>query len=108
MQHVNGNVFAVAAILARSLDKAHNSAGKLEHFYVVRWEGYGPEDDTWESYSNVAEGAQEFVRAFDGKRTSVMISTGRQAQHKGTQCFRGCCWIARGPRTICDSRSYDV
>jgi hypothetical protein len=59
------DVYVVGAILARSLVKMHGPDGAYEYRYLVRWEGYGPEDDTWEIRSNLMEGAARLVEAFD-------------------------------------------
>ncbi|OCF33029.1 hypothetical protein I316_05367 [Kwoniella heveanensis BCC8398] len=58
-------IFAISRILARSLDTGYFPDGGREHQYLVRWEGYGPDDDTWERRSNLMDGAGEMVEAFD-------------------------------------------
>ena len=58
----------MAEILARSLEQEPNEQGRPEYFYIVRWDGYGPEDDTWEPRSNVMVGSSRLVQEFDAKR----------------------------------------
>ncbi|WVQ99599.1 hypothetical protein IAU59_006735 [Kwoniella sp. CBS 9459] len=61
----SSKIFVVGKILARSLHTGYFPDGKREHQYLVRWEGYGPADDTWERRSNLLRGAGEMVKAFD-------------------------------------------
>ncbi|WVN88382.1 uncharacterized protein L203_103588 [Cryptococcus depauperatus CBS 7841] len=59
------SVYEVKQILARSLGKWQNpETGKKEYRYLVRWEHYGPEDDTWEGEGILREGSQELLDAF--------------------------------------------
>ncbi|RSH86913.1 uncharacterized protein EHS24_005191 [Apiotrichum porosum] len=74
--------FDVEVILSRSLDKSKGPMGFLEHFYLVRWEGYGPEDDTWEGRSNVMKGAWTLVQEFDRQELPFTILNVRQRQQE--------------------------
>ena len=38
-------------IMEKILDKRISSSGKLE--YLIAWENFGPEDNTWEPQSNI-------------------------------------------------------
>lgn len=67
-QASGGKVYEVAEILARSLEQEPNEQGRPEYFYIVRWDGYGPRDDTWEPRSNVMVGSSRLVQEFDAKR----------------------------------------
>ena len=57
--------FLVDRIIARSPAKKDGPGGELEYEYLVRWEGYGPEEDTWEPRSGLIEGAAELVDEYD-------------------------------------------
>lgn len=61
-------IFVISKILARSPEIMKGPDGELEHHYLVRWAGYGPNDDTWEPRSNLLESSASLVRAFDIKR----------------------------------------
>lgn len=67
-RQAGAKVYEVSEILARSLEQEPNEQGRLEYFYAVRWDGYGPEDDTWEPRSNVVQGSSRLVQDFDAKR----------------------------------------
>ena len=44
-------------------------AGK--EYFLVRWEGYGPEDDTWELAADFESQAPEVVKVFRDKGTLI-------------------------------------
>nr|XP_031863355.1 uncharacterized protein CI109_001230 [Kwoniella shandongensis]KAA5530427.1 hypothetical protein CI109_001230 [Kwoniella shandongensis] len=74
----HSDVYVVSHILARSLEKGWSTDGRiLEHQYLVRWEGYGPDDDTWEMRSGLMQGAAELVNAFDSKEHPFTIIDSR-------------------------------
>ena len=58
------------------LDKRTKKVGdrSLVHF-LVRWAGYGSEDDTWEPLANLASGAKKMVNAFNA-RLRVAVAGG--------------------------------
>ncbi|WVQ72485.1 hypothetical protein IAR50_002040 [Cryptococcus sp. DSM 104548] len=65
-QSSDDSVYAVAQILARSMTKWRNPNTKQsEYRYLVRWEGYGPADDTWEPSSSLVEGSQSLIDHFE-------------------------------------------
>lgn len=51
--------------MARSLYRGWGPNGLLEYQYLIRWEGYGPEDDTWEMRSTLMDGSASLVTEFD-------------------------------------------
>ncbi|WWC62054.1 uncharacterized protein I303_104643 [Kwoniella dejecticola CBS 10117] len=67
------SIFVVSHILARSFEQSVSPNGSLEYQYLVRWEGYGPQDDTWEYTSNFIGSAGMLIRDFDSKPHPVTI-----------------------------------
>lgn len=59
------DLYNVADIIATQLCK--NASGVPERQWLVRWEGYGPEGDTWEPLGNLA-GCEAFVRRFEDEQ----------------------------------------
>ena len=57
--------------------------------YLVRWQGYGPEHDTWEPLSNLAN-AQDPLRDFEAARASRELSLRRvpTVRNRGTRSDR--------------------
>lgn len=71
--------YVVERLLARSREQARplqaspaggkrKRVGKLEWWYLVRWAGYAPSDDTWEPESTLKRGAKKALKLFDAKR----------------------------------------
>jgi hypothetical protein len=67
-------------------------ADTMEHMYLVKWKGYGDDENTWEPKTNLSH-APDLVKAFDAKkkaagRTKTAASTkkkrpGRKPKAKG-------------------------
>ena len=47
--------------------RGYSPTGEYEYQYLIRWEGYGPDDDTWEMRSALLDGANELVTEFDSQ-----------------------------------------
>lgn len=58
------DVYAIEAIICCSLYPLVGPTGEEEYFYLVRWQGYGPEHDTWEPRSNLTN-SSEAVKEYD-------------------------------------------
>ena len=72
--------FGVEAILDKRIrtGRSHNKAksrGESNVEYLVRWDGYGPDGDTWEPNGNLS-GASELIAAFEKSRDSVTDVSG--------------------------------
>jgi len=42
-----------------------------KHVYLVKWEGYSHDENTWESYKNVAESAKELLQDYYHKNPTI-------------------------------------
>ncbi|WVQ67577.1 uncharacterized protein L199_005779 [Kwoniella botswanensis] len=72
----DSSVYFVSDIIARSFEKSLGPNRQMENQYLVRWEGYGPKDDTWEYRSNLMGGASALVKEFESKlEPSPMYAT---------------------------------
>jgi len=60
-----GRIFVVEKLLARSLKQQYSPRGIKEYHYLVRWEGYGPEEDTWEPKSELVRGAADALQDYE-------------------------------------------
>ncbi|ORY32823.1 hypothetical protein BCR39DRAFT_521844 [Naematelia encephala] len=60
-------IYVVDSIIARSIEQVFGDNGVEEYQYLVRWEGYGPKEDTWEMESNLVLGAADIVRRFQSQ-----------------------------------------
>ncbi len=48
-------------------------SGANEIFYLVRWSGFGPDDDTWESRDKLIEdGCKDRISHFHSKLNSIV------------------------------------
>ncbi|XP_010966905.2 chromodomain Y-like protein isoform X2 [Camelus bactrianus] len=57
---------AATCKVERIVDKRKNKKGKTE--YLVRWKGYGSEDDTWEPEQHL-ENCEEYIRDFQRRHS---------------------------------------
>ena len=39
--------------------------------YIIKWKGYGPDDNTWEPYDSLLGGAEELVKDFHLKNQGM-------------------------------------
>ena len=42
-----------------------------KHVYLVKWEGFTHEENTWESYDNVKESAEDLLKEFYEKNPTM-------------------------------------
>ena len=64
----------------------HEDAQGCERLYRVRWEGYGPEEDTMECWSNLVRNAKESVDEYEagkGKQANKRAKGVRQENRQG-------------------------
>lgn len=60
--------YTVEAVVGKQLRLSQT--GEQEHFYLVRWEGCGPDKDTWEPLSNL-QNAKKLVVEYENSETAV-------------------------------------
>ncbi|XP_053304845.1 chromodomain Y-like protein 2 isoform X1 [Spea bombifrons] len=68
----------------RIVDKRKNKKGKWE--YLIRWKGYGSNEDTWEPEHHLLH-CEEFIDEFNGLSRDRRAKTGRQGV--ATKILRG-------------------
>ena len=88
--HVDGDTDAVKSYVVEKIIRSRQSARGKE--YLIRWEGYGPEDDAWRSLPEMGN-ALDLVREFEGRTSqstsdSVPIPKRRPGRFKKTNLFQ--------------------
>jgi hypothetical protein len=76
-------VYVVSHIMARSLEPGFRD-GVHDYQYLVRWQGYGPEDDTWEFRPSLMVGASNLVQRFDLRGGSLIDQADRRSAYSHT------------------------
>jgi hypothetical protein len=64
--------YEVDSILKKRIRK-YGKGSRIE--YLVHWKGYPSEDDTWEPLSNLTNGCQELINAFEANFIPVNLLT---------------------------------
>ena len=42
-----------------------------KHVYLLKWEGYSHDENTWETYENVAESSMDLLKDYYGKNPMI-------------------------------------
>jgi len=51
-----------------------------KHVYLVKWEGYSHDENTWENYENIAENAKELLKDYY-KNNPTIAKDGRYVKN---------------------------
>jgi hypothetical protein len=76
-------IFTVDRILARSTQREVGPGGVVGFKLLVRWAGYGPEDDTWEMERELRQTAPDAVAEFKKRGESMSFLRVRASAHSG-------------------------